>query len=155
ATRTPRETNVTEPKLSIILVTDTDATIAHVIERLRRQTVRDQIEIVLVAPSGSAVEEAMAYREEFAAIRVVEHSLENLALARAAGVQAASAEWVFIGETHSYPRPDMADCLIRHASSPWSVLTPAVCNANPVNLWNWVAFLIDYGIWADGRAAGS
>jgi hypothetical protein len=137
-----------------MLGTDTYATIAHVIERLRRQTVRDQIEIVVVAPSASAVEEAMAYREEFAAIRVVEHSLENLAQARAAGVRAASAEWVFIGETHSYPRPDMADCLIRHASSSWSVITPAVCNANPVNLWNWISFLIDYGIWADGRAAG-
>jgi hypothetical protein len=153
-TPSPEEPTVAEPKLSIVLGTDSYATISPVIERLRRQTVRDQIEIVLVAPSAAAVEEALAYREEFAGIRVVEDPVEDLAPARTAGVRAASAEWVFIGETHSYPRPELAECLLRHVSGSWSLIMPAMGNANPVNVLSWAAFLIDYGIWGEGRTAG-
>jgi hypothetical protein len=144
---------VPEPKLSVILASDTYATIRRVIQCLRRQTVRDQIELVLVAPPG-AVDEALAYGDEFAGIRIVEDPVADLAPARAAGVRAASAEWVFIGETHSYPQPELAECLIRSISDSWSVITPAVGNANPDSVWSWAGCLSDYGVWAEGRPVG-
>src|SRR6476661_8543590 len=115
--------------MSIVLPTDTYATIRPVIECLCRQTVRDRIELVLVAPLG-AVDAALAYRDEFAGIRIVEDPVADLGPARAAGVQAASSEWVFVGETHSYPHPGLAECLIRSGSDSWSVMMPAVGNAN-------------------------
>ena len=61
-----------EPVLSVILPTDTYATIRPVIDRLRRQTVHDQIEVVLVAPSAEAVRGLEAHSADFAGIRIVE-----------------------------------------------------------------------------------
>ena len=37
------------PELSYVVVTDTYATIRGVVDRIRRQTIRDRIEVVLVA----------------------------------------------------------------------------------------------------------
>jgi hypothetical protein len=145
---------VPEPKLSFILATDTYATIRPVIERLRRQTVREQLEIVLVAPSSESVSEVMAHRDEFAAVRIVEDPVRDLAPARAAGIRAASGKFVFVGETHSYPQPGLAEGLLRHYSGPWSVITPAFTNANPKPGLSWAGFLSDYGGWVEGMPAG-
>src|SRR6202040_745509 len=60
------------PRVSVILATDTYETIRRVVERLRRQTVREQIEIVVIAPSAAAVDAVLAYRQEFAAVQIVE-----------------------------------------------------------------------------------
>lgn len=143
-----------EPKLSFILATDTYATIRPVIDRLRRQTVRDRIELVLVAPSTESVSEVMAHSDEFAGIRIVEDPVSDLAPARAAGIRAASANFVFVGETHSYPQPGLAEGLLRHYSGPWSVITPAFTNANPKPGLSWAGFLSDYGGWLEGMPPG-
>jgi hypothetical protein len=139
--------------MSIVLATDTYATIRPVIECLRRQTARDRIELVLVAPPG-AVDTALAYGDEFARIQIVKDLVEDLGPARAAGVHASSSEWVFMGETHSYPHPELGECLLRSGSDSWSVLMPAVGNSNPTSIWSWAACLSDYGVWAEGRPAG-
>jgi hypothetical protein len=143
-----------EPELSVILATDTYTTIRSVIERARRQTIRDRIELVLVAPSADAVAPVADHRDEFAAIRVVDDPLHDLGKARAAGVHAATAEFVFIGETHSYPHPGCAEALMRHRDGPWTIITPGFGNANPVSVWSWAGLLGDYGAWVEGRPAG-
>ena len=143
-----------EPLLAVILATDTYATIRPVIDRLRRQTAREQIEIVLIAPSEEAVRRVMDYREEFAAIRIVKNAVTDLASARAAGVRESRAPFIFIGETHSYPHPTFAGALIAAFSGPWSMVTPALGNANPNGALSWAGFLSDYGRWAEGMPAG-
>ena len=47
-----------ERKMSVILATDTYATIRQTLARWRQQTLREQIELILVAPSENAVREA-------------------------------------------------------------------------------------------------
>lgn len=143
-----------EPLLSVILATDTGATIRPVVERLRRQTVRDRVEVVLVAPSAEAVRDMLVHREEFAGIRVVEDPVTNLASARARGIRAATAPLVFVGETHSYPHPGFAEALIGAFEGPWSSVTPAIGNANPKGILSWAGFLSDYARWCDGLPAG-
>ena len=145
---------MSEPKLAVVLVSDTYPTIRPVIDRLRRQTVRDQIEIVLVAPSAAAVRGVMTHREEFAGIRILENSATNLAVARAAGIRAATAPFVFVGETHSYPHPGFAEALIAGFSGPWSTVVPAFGNANPNGVLSWAGFLSDYGRWLAGMPSG-
>src|SRR6476469_6688062 len=102
------------PELSVILVTDRYETIRKVISHLRQQTVRDKLEIVIVAPKGQALEfEPFAF-QEFAAVRLIEaDSVLPLAEPRAAGVRVASAPIVVIGETHAYPHPEWAEALIK------------------------------------------
>ena len=145
---------MSEPKLSVILATDTYATIRPVIDRLRRQTARDQIELVVVAPTEAAVRAVMAHRDDFGGIRIVESPVGDLAPARAAGVHAAASKFVFVGETHSYPHPEFAEALLRHYSGPWSVITPAFGNANPNGALSWAGFLSDYGAWVEDMQPG-
>jgi hypothetical protein len=140
--------------MSVILATDTYETIRGVIERLRRQTARQEIEVVVVARSAEAVKAALAFREEFGAMQIVECPSEDLAGARAAGIRSATAPIVYIGETHSYPHPRLAEALIAALAGPWAAAVPAIGNANPKGALSWAALLSDYGRWAEGLPAG-
>ena len=142
------------PELSVVLATDTYATIRPVVDRFRRQTIRNRIELVLIAPSADKVSGVMAHRDEFAAIQIVEDPVADLAPARAAGIRAASAPYVFVGETHSYPHPEFAEALVRRLSESWTAVAPAFGNANPNGPRSWAGFLSDYGRWVDGTEAG-
>lgn len=137
------------PQLSIVLATDTADTIRPVINRLLQQTRRDAIEVVLVSPSP------VADVAGFANLRHAPHPVDDLASARAAGVRAATAPLVFIGETHSFPHPDFAELTIAAFADPqWSVVVPAIRNANPSGLLSWAGFLCDYGVWAEELPTG-
>lgn len=144
------------PALSVVLPTDTWETIRTVVERLRRQTVATAIEVVLVVPSeGDAGLDRMD-RGGFARVVVVAHgSIAPLAGARAAGVRAATAPLVFIGETHSYPHRGWAAAVLAAAErGPYAAIVPAFGNANPGGALSWAAFFSDYGAWVEGRPAG-
>jgi hypothetical protein len=144
-----------DPRLSVILATDRYATIRNVVARLTAQTVLDEIELVIVAPPGAMVDLDAPSVHGFAAVRLVEtDTVLPLAPARAAGVRAATAPIVCVGETHSFPHADWAEVLIRAHAGPWTVVVPAFGNANPENALSWAAFLRDYGRWMDGLPAG-
>ncbi|MFI5398409.1 MAG: hypothetical protein ACHQ9S_22985 [Candidatus Binatia bacterium] len=141
--------------MSVVLPTDTYATVRPVIERLWRQTVSDQLEIVIVAPTLETGGVEMRDFQGFAATKVVEvKSISPLAAARAAGVRAARAPLVFVGETHAFPHPRWAEALIKAHAGPWAVVAPAFGNANPDGTLSWAGLLFDYGRWADGLPAG-
>jgi hypothetical protein len=142
--------------MSVVLPTDTFETIRPVLDRLLRQTVKHQLEVVLVAPSAEAVNAALAYREQFAGLQIVTmRSIRPLGRARAAGARAAKAPLVFIGETHAYPHRRFAEMMIRAHAGPWAAVTPAFLNGNdPKGAFSWSAFLIHYGRWAEGLPAG-
>ncbi|HEV2046190.1 MAG TPA: glycosyltransferase, partial [Chthoniobacterales bacterium] len=144
------------PDLSVILPTDTYETIQPVLEKLRQQTVAHRIEVILVAPSAEAVAKASAHEADFAALRIVESAtLSPLAVPRAAGMRAAAAPLIFVGETHSYLHPDAAEKLMDAAASgPWAVVTPGFENANPATVLSWASFLGAYGRWSADLPAG-
>src|SRR5205823_7233256 len=112
-----------EPALSVILPTDSYATIQPVLERLRRQTIAPRIEVVLVGNRANLATAPMY--QEFAHVRVVEVAVPfSLGAARVAGTRAATAPFVFIGETHSYLYPDAAEKLIAAAKAePWTAVS--------------------------------
>ena len=143
------------PQLSIVLATDSDATIRPVVERLRAQTVNHLVELVLVCPAPESMPVVRECGGEFASTLTVRHPVNDLAGARAAGVLAASAPLVFIGETHSFPHSDFAALTIAAFRDPqWSVVVPALRNANPRGVLSWSGFLCDYGMWAEELPEG-
>ncbi|MBK9166297.1 MAG: glycosyltransferase [Bryobacterales bacterium] len=143
-----------EPKLSVILATDTYATIRPVTDRLRKQTARREIEVVLIAPTAADVEPILAHQAEFACVRIVVSPVGDLAVARAAGIRAASAPAVFVGETHSYPHPEFAEKLLRALDSGYAAVAPGFGNGNPNGVLSWAGFLSDYGRWVHTLPAG-
>ena len=147
------------PELSYVLATDTVDTVRGVLEHLARQTRADALEVVLVAPAGLESELAQlppALRQKFYRVRAERTAAPlDLDAARAIGVVAATAPIVFVGETHSYPEPEMVERLLdAFSAGPWSAVVPALTNANPKSASSWAGFLLDYGVWNAERPAG-
>ena len=80
------------PAMSVVIVTpDCYETIGKTMSHLRAQTVRDQLEIVIVGPSTSIVENHVSELACFRTTRVVElERIRSIAQANAAGARAAS-----------------------------------------------------------------
>jgi hypothetical protein len=137
------------------LATDTYDTLRPVIGSLRRQIDREQLELVIVAPPES-LGPVDGELNGFGAVRVVAASTPlSLPRARAAGVRAASAPIVFVGETHCFPEPDMCNRLLAGFSDDrCAAVAPAIVNANPKTALSWASYLTDYGVWGPGRSSG-
>ena len=136
------------PSLGIILATDRYETIRPVIRHLQRQTIRDQLEIVMVGDASLPGGLDAAELAGFARVHVeTVDSLDPISVARAAGVRAARAPLVFIGETHTYAHPTWAEALVRAQADGRAGLIPGFGNANPASPLSWAIFLLDYGQW--------
>jgi hypothetical protein len=144
------------PDLSVILPTDSFETIQPVLEKLRQQTLAPRIELIVVATLIEAVAETLQFERDFAAVRIVQaKAISPLAIPRAAGIRAATAPLIFVGETHSFLRPDAAEKLVAiMADETWAAAVPGFENANPNSLLSWSAFLFAYGRWSANLPAG-
>jgi hypothetical protein len=142
-------TSFRPPELSVILPTDAYETIEPVLIKLRQQTIARQIEVILVAPSAKTPESTSENESPFAALHYVEvPSISPLGIPRAMGVRAATAPFVFIGETHSFLHIEAAEKLVRTAvEGDWDAVTPGFENGNPNGVISWAAFLAAYGRW--------
>lgn len=141
------------PLLSVILATDCYETIRPVVRHLRRQTIRDRLEVVIVIPAAAPLDGGEPELGEpelagFASVDVVRiETVYPLGWARAAGVRSARAPLVFIGETHTYPHPTWAEALVEAHAGPWAGVIPGFGNANPRGALSAAIFLLDYGRW--------
>jgi hypothetical protein len=146
----------TEPRMSVVLVTpDHFQTIRTTIEHLRRQTVAELLELVIVAPSRERLELDGDATAAFARTTVVELGrIPSIGRANAAGVRRATAPIVALAEDHCFPDPDWAERLIDAHDGPWAAVGPAVRNANPGTTVSWADLFIGYGPWLLPREAG-
>ena len=122
--------NVNFPKLSVILLLPDGLDSSEgTLDALRAQTVADRLEIVLVAPRNTAVNQRWFESAHFADVKVVRiESMVSTAAARAAGITVASAPLVALAEDHSFPAPDWAERFISAHNEPWAVVGPAMAN---------------------------
>lgn len=141
-----------EPRLAFVVATDTFERIGDVVAHLRRQTVAAELELVVACPDrpGLALPDDAA--PELGRITVVEHPLLPLAGSRAAAIEAASAELVYIGETHVFAEPEWAERLLAaHAVAPGAAIVPLIANANPRRVLSRASLALDYGLWGRGE----
>jgi hypothetical protein len=143
-----------QPRLSVVVLTDSFATIRDVVDHLLAQTVADQVELVIVAPSRDLANLPSTGLERLAGVQVVEHPLLPLGPARAAGVRASRGDVVVLGETHAFAAPQWAERQLAAHEGPWGAVAPGVGNANPGGAFSWAIFLQDYGRWPPGVPAG-
>jgi hypothetical protein len=146
----------TPPNLSVILVAPGDyTTIRKTGGHLRRQTVCDQLEIVIVAPSEGTLGLRADELKEMCQFAVVEVGcIRSVGTAKAAGVRVASAPIVVFAEDHCYPEPEWAEALINAHQGPWAAVGPVLRNANPDSAISLSDMLIGYGPWIDPTPAG-
>ncbi len=145
------------PRISVIIVTDRYTTIRRVLASLRSQTARNEIELVIVIPAGPrSGDDDVRLDAEFDSVRIVEvPAVHPMPAARAAGIRAATAPIVFLGETHSFPGPEFVERLLESHQEDWDMVVPGFSNANPENSLSWASFLIDYGTWLFTLPAGA
>ncbi len=137
------------PLISIILPADTAATISPVLDHLRLQSLGHSVEVVVVIPH---VEACLLAPDEVTIVPV--NSIYPLNRARAVAVRAAAGKFVFMGETHSFPRPGMFDAIAAAHESGATVVVPMLENENPTGLVSWAGFLSGYASWTQGRERG-
>jgi GT2 family glycosyltransferase len=142
--------------MSVVIVTaDNYSSIRNTMTYLRKQTVKGQLEIVIVAPSADKLDIIDSELEDFHGVQVVEVGpIETIAWANAAGIRKATAPIVVLAEDHCYPDPQWAESLIAAHRQPWAAVGPVVQNANPNNAVSWADLFIGYGPWLDPSPAG-
>ena len=140
-------------EISIVLPTDTIATITPVLECLSDLALGERLEVIVVLP---ATESATPLdMDQRLAVRIHEvPSVYPLSSARASGIRAATAPFVFIGETHSFPRAGMFEALLQAHVDGSAVAVPILENANPDGVVSWAGFLNGYAEWTEGARGG-
>jgi hypothetical protein len=145
------------PAVSVVLATSSAPTVRRTLGDYRAQTIACRLEVVLVAPPAELARVAPEGAPELSRlVRVAAAEPFDLPAARARGFLAASARWVFVGETHSFPQPAMMESLLSAAERSTAAerahcLMPLIDNANPSCAASWASLLIDYGAWGPGR----
>jgi GT2 family glycosyltransferase len=137
--------------MSVVISTpDTFEAIRKTVSHLREQTVRDSLEIVVVAASREKLAMDEGELSVFASHQVVElGEVASVAAANTAGVRHARAPIVAFAEDHCFPEPDWAERLIAAYDGPWVAVGPAVRNANPRTAVSWADLFIGYDPWLE------
>lgn len=146
----------TLPAMSIVLVALTDySSIRRVVRYLRAQTIREQLELILVAPDAAAL--TTCPPEDLQGFYSVRHifagAITDREVASTLGIVHAAAPVVALVENHAYPDPEWAACLVEAHAGPWAAVGPAVLNGNP-GILSWTNMLLSYGGWPESRARG-
>ena len=139
-------------QISIVLPTDTIETIKPVLGWLHHLALGERLEIVLVVPESEGPASGQLDQADRIHVQLVP-SVYPLSSARVAGIRAATAPYVFMGETHSFPDPGMFEALLERHSAGATVAIPVFANANPQGLVSWAGFLNGYAEWTDGVPA--
>ncbi len=137
------------PAMSVILTTpDNYQTIKKTLSHLNEQSVRDALEIVIVAPSREILSLDERSVSGFHGYKIVEYgTIASIGRANAAGIRAATADVVVLAEDHCFPESDWAERLIAAHRGSWAAVGPAVKNANPRSVVSWADLFIGYGPW--------
>ncbi|BAQ61775.1 hypothetical protein GM3708_2181 [Geminocystis sp. NIES-3708] len=144
------------PKMSVILPTpDKYHTIAKTLDYLRQQTVKKNLEIIIVAPSASEITPHIKEIDDFFAIEAIGiGKIKSIAFAYTEGIRHSQAPIVALAEDHCFPDADWAEYLIEAHKQPWAVVGPVLRNANPNNVVSWADMLIAYAPWLDFTPSG-
>jgi hypothetical protein len=137
------------PAMSVVITTpDSYQTIRKTMSHLRRQTAREVLEVVIVAPSLAELQLDESEMSDFGSYTVVEAgSIESIGRSNALGIRRAAAPIVVLAEDHCFPEPDWAEALIAAHRGAWAAVGPAVRNANPRTIISWADLFIAYGPW--------
>lgn len=135
---------MTAVRLSVVVATDSYATIEPLVRALARQPEPERIELLAVAPSGAPLEPGEEV-ESLGRYRILEvASLDDLRGARADGFRAASASVVLLAETHCFPGEGWLDVVLDAHEDGWVAVGPGFENANPGTALSWANFLDHY-----------
>jgi hypothetical protein len=148
------------PALSVVVCAERIETLRPLISRLEAQGDAAAIELVIPCPSAPELGLEAGDCAALAGVRAIEYrdadgGFVDLPAARAAGVRAATAPLVVLGETHCMPAPGWSEGLIgAFGDREPAAAGPVMLNANPATAISWANLTMDYGQWLAPVAGG-
>lgn len=148
---------VTDPLLSIILVTDEGGRgIDRILARLADQSIAASLEVLVAAVDPGSVAIQPSYASAFNNLKVLLADTTTSATARAIAIQSAKTPYVALAEDHSFPVGDQwAENFLNGLKSGYAAVGPSVCNANPDTRISWANLLVEYGPWLSDKRDGN
>lgn len=143
-------------RLSVIFVTPNRYEIVQrTVRCLQQQTIRSQLEIIIVAPSEQELFLDHADLELFHSCKVVGVGLGRSAGdTRVAGLKQATAPIVAYIEDHAFPANNKwAEALLLTHQELWGAVAPTLRNGNPESVVSWASFLLCFGAWSQPQSA--
>lgn len=139
-----------QPSISVILsAMGSFKVLESTIARLCAQTIREQVELVLVGPVQAEPPWAAGVRSRLWGLEIVASGpFVSIGQSNAWGVRQSRADIVVFGEDHCFPEPDWAEALVAAHAGQWAAVGPQVSNANPDSAVSRADFLIGYSPWA-------
>jgi hypothetical protein len=125
------------PSLTVYSVGAMSAGDCHaVLQELRRQTIADQLEVLIVAPHDEGIEASQT--AGFARFEVITpESIDYNGQAMAVAVRAAAAPYTVYAEEHTYLADDWAERLVAAHRRGYEAVGFPLENANPGSLTSW------------------
>lgn len=144
------------PEMSVLLVTtDNYETIRRTLWHLRRQTISDRLEVIVIAPSRESLALPESEVTGFNLLTVVEvGEIKKVSHAIAVGLRRATGLFAAFAEDHCYPEPEWAAHLLAAHLKGWAAVGPALSNANPRTMISWAGLFLHFGCCLDCGSAG-
>jgi hypothetical protein len=143
------------PELSILLVTDSLATIAATLQCYRHQGDLSRLEIVVAVVGGGPCAGDAIRAMGFPQVRVIDGGAGISRVAEARAVRAATAPFVVFAQAKAYPRAGFVDALLAaRRSGPWTVIGPRIANANSDATLSRATAWVNYARWMNSSARG-
>ena len=135
------------PVLSAILLTPDKANrLQTTLGHLSRQTIADQLEVVLVAPDLERLDLGAVNLQAFHSHQVVTLGRQfTLGEGYVAAARQATAPLVVMCEDHSWPAPDWAEHLVAAHAMPYAAVGPVMMSANPESKVGWADLFVCFG----------
>jgi len=138
------------PAISVVMITaGSFKTLRRALWHLSRQTIRDRIEVVIIAPAVDSLSDMPdgALSAFWGSQVVPVGPIVNGDKQAAAALRVARAPVIGMLEDHAYVDPDWAESLVRAIADGWTAVCTRIENANPDTALSWGSYLIAYGAW--------
>ncbi len=146
AQKTHNKSANSKPSISAILITiDSYKRIETTVKYLYDQTVRDKIEVVIVATKLEDLCPDTTTLSSFHSYKFIELEIIDTGKAMAEGVFNCSADIVAYCEEHSFPESHWAETLINRHEEDWAAVGWAIKNYNHESLISRASCYMDFG----------
>lgn len=145
------------PPLMSVIITSIGSyeSVRTVIEHLRRQTVKENLEVIIVSPQMDVPESERAGFSDFYSVFFIEADLDrDLYDAWVGAVNKSHAPIVAFGENHAFPEPEWAEALIEAHKGPWAGVGSVIKNGNPDTINSWAQLFMTYGRYTEPIESG-
>lgn len=134
------------PAISVIVITRRGAEhIRTTLRALAAQSIRDRVELIVVATPSPRVDVGELDALGFMRVRLLEvPAIDTTGEALAEATRVASADVVAYAEEHGYPLPTWAEARVAAHRAGWTAVGARVINANPGSVVSHAALLSSF-----------